>query len=382
MKLTLERATENFLNVFSKSCATMKEHMDKIPNGFSRKSFVYGPAAIFADHGEGQYVYTIDGKRLLDFNNNFTVNILGYQHPAVTEAIREAAGCGYSFGNPTQPEYELAELLADRIASVERVKFFCSSSEACLGAMRIARGYTGKSKIAKFEGGYHGFGDEMSISGHVDPSLPHGPSDRPNSVPDSAGIPENVVGNVIVLTQNDMDSCEKILRENADDLACVIMELQSCAGGCVVLTKEFVQFMSDITKELGIILIFDETCTLSAGYGGLQGIYGIKPDLTVMGKIIGGGIPIGAVGGSSEVLEVLEKDVVLSGTHHGHYMAAKAGIATMKVLDQDALEKLNGQAKRIKTEINTWALENNIPFSYYGELSILNMRLPIKSGGR
>lgn len=134
--------------------------------------------------------------------------------------------------------------------------------------MRIARGYTGKSKVAKFEGGYHGFGDEMSISGHVDPSLPHGTKEGPNSVPDSAGIPDNVVSNVIVLTQNDAESCEKILRENADDLACVIMELQSCAGGCVVLMKEFVTFMREITRELGIVLIFDETCTLRAGYGG------------------------------------------------------------------------------------------------------------------
>ena len=380
MKLTLEQATNDFLTVFHKSYETMKLHQDKIPNGFSRKSFMYGPAAIFADHGEGQYVYTIDGKKLLDFNNNFTVNVLGYQHPAVNEAILKAVNSGYSFGNPTLPEYELAELLSDRIDSIDLVKFFCSSSEACLGAMRIARAYTGKDKIAKFEGGYHGFGDEMSISGHVDPSLPHGPKERPVSLPDSAGIPKSSVDNVIVLTQNDAESCEKILRENADELACVIMELQSCAGGCVVLTKEFVKFMRDITKELGIVLIFDETCTLRAGYHGFQGIYGINPDLTVMGKIIGGGIPIGAVGGSKEVMNGLEKDVVLSGTHHGHLMAASAGIATMKALNEEAFEKLNGQAKRIKDEMNQWALENEIPFSYYGAHSILGYAFLDKVG--
>mgnify|MGYP005765309599 CR=1 FL=1 len=380
MKLTLEKATENFLQSFSKSVKTMNAHKDKIPNGFSRRSFMYGPAAIYADHGEGQYVYTIDGKKLLDFNNNFTVNVLGYHHPAINEAVKKAADTSFSFGNPTLPEYELAEILADRIDSIETVKFFCSSSEACLGAMRIARGYTGKNKVAKFEGGYHGFGDEMSISGHVDPSLPHGPKERPVSLPDSAGIPQSTVDNVIILTQNDADICEKILRENADDLACVIMELQSCAGGCVVLTREFVQFMRDITEELGIVLIFDETCTLRAGYHGFQGLYGIKPDLTVMGKIIGGGIPIGAIGGSKDVMNTLEKDVIISGTHHGHLMAASAGIATLKTLDEKAFEKLNSQAKRIKDEMNQWALDNEIPFSYYGAHSILGYAFTDKIG--
>lgn len=189
-----EKATNHFLKAFGKSYELVQEHMDKIPNGFSRKSFMYGPSAIFADHGEGQYVYTVEGNKLLDFNNNFTVNILGYRHLAVQKAIEEAMNTGYSFGNPTGPEYELAEILAERISAVEKVKFFCSSSEACLRAMRIARGYTGKSKVAKFEGSYHGFGDETSISGHVDPSLPHGTKERPNSVPDSAGIPISAVG--------------------------------------------------------------------------------------------------------------------------------------------------------------------------------------------
>ena len=371
MKLTIEAANEHFLQVFSKSYETMKAHMDKIPNGFSRKSFMYGPAAIFADHGEGQYVYTIDGRKLLDFNNNFTVNVLGYANPAVNEAIAEATKRAYSFGNPTEPEYELAGMLADRIESVERTKFFCSSSEACLGAVRIARAYTGKDKIAKMEGGYHGFGDEMAISGHVDPSLPHGEQAAPASVPDSAGIPQSSVDNVIILTQNHLEDCEKVIRAHAHELACVIMELQSCAGGCVVLTKEFVEGIRAITKELGIVLIFDETCTLRAGYHGMQGIYGVRPDLTVMGKIIGGGVPIGAVGGSKEVMEVLENKVALSGTHHGHLMAAMAGIATLKQLDEAAFEKLNGQASRIKNELNSWAIENEIPFSYYGEHSIL-----------
>ena len=369
--MSFEAVSAKFLETFSKSYETMNQHRDRIPNGFSRKSFMYGPTAIFADHGEGQYVYTIDGVKLLDFNNNFTVNILGHQNPKVEEAIKNAMVTGYSFGNPTEAEYRLAGMLQDRIESIERVKFFCSSSEACLGALRISRGYTGKDKIAKFEGGYHGFGDELAISGHADPNHYPGPADRPISRPDSAGIPQSSVDNVIVMTQNDYESTERILRENADDLACVIMELQSCAGGCVVLEKEFVQMIRRVTEELGIVLIFDETCTLRAGVGGLQGIYGIKPDLTVMGKIIGGGIPIGAVGGSEKVMDAMETKIALSGTHHGHLMAAAAGAATLEVLDEAAFEKLNGQAKRIKDELNSWAKEKELPFIVMGELSIL-----------
>jgi glutamate-1-semialdehyde 2,1-aminomutase len=362
---------KRFLETFSKSYATMQKHRDKIPNGFSRKSFMYGPTAIFADHGDGQYIETIDGVKLLDLNNNFTVNILGHHNPAVEAAIRKALETGYSFGNPTEPEYDLASILTERIASVDRVKFFCSASEACMGALRIARAYTGRQKIAKFEGGYHGFGDELAISGHCDPNNFMGPSDRPVSRPDSAGIPDSAVDNVVVMTQNDYASTERILRENADQLACVIMELQSCAGGCVVLDKAFVKMIRRVTKELGIVLIFDETCTLRADRGGLQSLYGVTPDLTVMGKIIGGGIPIGAVGGSEAIMDMMEKKVVLSGTHHGHLMAASAGIATLNELDDAAYAKLNTQAESIKTALNTWAAEKGIPMVIMGELSIL-----------
>ena len=369
--LTLEAVEKKFLETFPKSYERMNAHRDKIPNGFSRKSFMYGPTAIFADRGEGQYVYTVDGVKLLDFNNNFTVNILGHQHPKVDEAIRSAMQTGYSFGNPTEPEYRLAELLCERIPSIERVKFFCSSSEACMGAARIARAYTGRDKIAKFEGGYHGFGDEFAISSHADPAHFPGPSDRPISRPDSAGIPQSTVDRVVVMTQNDYQSTERILRENADSLACVIMELQSCAGGCVVLEPEFVQMVRRVTRELGIVLIIDETCTLRAGIGGMQAQYDVLPDLTVMGKIIGGGIPIGAVGGSNEVMQAMEGKVVLSGTHHGHRMAAAAGAATLEALDEAAFAKLNGQAERIKTEMNAWAEANEIPFRMMGAMSIL-----------
>ncbi|WP_102346064.1 aspartate aminotransferase family protein [Bacillus sp. Marseille-P3661] len=368
MKITLESSMEGFLKKFEKSKELTEKCKDSIPGGFSRKTFNYGPHGIFVERGEGQYIYTVDGHKLLDMNNNFTVNILGHNHPNISNAIMETLPKGFSFGNPTEYESKLAEILIERIESVEKVKFSCSASESCLSAIRMARGYTGKTKVAKFEGGYHGFIDDLAVSAHPSPDMSSGPDHKPNPLPDSGGIPAFVTENTVLLKQNDLAVCEQILRENAHDTACVIMELQSGAGGVVVLEQDFVEGIRALTEELGIVLIFDETITLRAGYHGLQGIYGVKPDLTVMGKMIGGGIPIGAVGGSSKIFEVLEGDkVAISGTHHGHPLAAAAGIACMQTMDEAALGKLNNQSDRIKKEINEWSTSKNYPFSVYGK---------------
>lgn len=368
MKITMESSLSNFSKKFAKSKEMTEKSKGRTPGGFSRRTFNYGPHAIFVEKGEGQYIYTIDGHKLLDMNSNFTVDILGHNHPNVTKALIDLIPQGFSFGNPTQAEGQLAQILIDRIPSIERVKFSCSSSESCLSAVRIARGYTGKWKIAKMEGGYHGFIDDLAISAHPNPEFFPGPDSHPLPVPDSGGIPPFVTQNTIILKQNDLPVCEKILRENAKDVACVIMELQSGSGGIVALDQKFVDGMRALTKELGIVLIVDETISLRASYSGLQGVYGLKPDLTIMGKMIGGGIPIGAVGGSAEVLQVVEDDqVMISGTHHGHPLATTAGVACLETMNEAAFDKLNTMSKKIMTEINTWAKSKNYPFMIYGQ---------------
>ncbi|MFJ8235416.1 aspartate aminotransferase family protein [Ureibacillus sp. NPDC094379] len=368
MKITLESSMVGFLKKFEKSKELTEKAKNNIPGGFSRKTFNYGPHGIFVERGEGQYIYTVEGHKMLDMNNNFTVNILGHNHPSITQAISETLPKGFSFGNPTEYENKLAEILIERIESVEKVKFSCSASESCITAVRMARGYTGKTKVAKFEGGYHGFIDDLAISTHPSPNRFPGPDHNPIPLSDSAGIPSFVPENTILLKQNDFAVCEKILRENAQDIACVIMELQSGSGGTVVLEQDFVEGIRRLTEELGIVLIFDETITLRAAYQGLQGVYGVKPDLTVMGKMIGGGIPIGAIGGSSKIFEVIEADqVMISGTHHGHPLAAAAGIACMETMNESEISKLNSKAERIKREINEWATSKNYPFMIYGK---------------
>lgn len=365
--LTLETALKKFTERFSVSAEMTEDNRKAIPGGYSRTTFNFGPHAIFAREGHGAYVETVDGHRLLDLNNNFTVNILGHSHEALQKAIINSMPSGISFGNPVDEERQLADLLIERVPSLELVRFTCSATEAAMAAVRIARAYTGKNKVAKFEGGYHGFSDALSVSGHVHPDHDHGSDDAPKSTPESGGIPQNVVDDVIVIPQNNWEASEEILRANADDLACLIMELESGAGGVITLDTDFVQKIREITQELGIVLIFDETITLRAGYHGLQGEMGVTPDMTVMGKIIGGGFPLGAVGGAAQIMRVLEDGRAnISGTHHGHKLSLVAGIACMEELTEDVLATLNAKAQRIKNELNTWAEERNSPFTVYG----------------
>lgn len=381
MKITLENSLERFSEKFKTSREFTEKCKKKIPGAYSRVSFNYGPHAIYVDHGEGQYIHTIDGHRLLDLNNNFTVNVLGHNHPKIANALSEAIPKGFSFGNPMKYESQLAGIICDRVESVEKIKFSCSASESCVSAVRIARANTGKNKIAKFEGGYHGFIDDLQISAHPAPERFPGPSDHPTPLADSAGIPSYTIENTIILPQNDLVACEKILRENAHDTACVIMELQSGAGGVVVLDREFVDGIRSLTENLGILMIIDETITLRADYHGLQGVYGVKPDLTVMGKIIGGGLPLGAVGGQARYFQVTENGQVhLSGTHQGHPLATVAGIACLEVMDKEAHDKLNGFAEQIKNELNEWADKKNYPFIVYGAFSFLGYAFTDKPG--
>lgn len=372
MGLTYEQSLEHFLKTFQKSKEMSDEAVKYIPGSYSRRSFNYGPHAIYVNNAKGAYVYTVDGKKLLDFNNNFTVSVLGYQNEAVDQALIETMKKGFSIGNPTEEEGELARMLCERIDSFEKVKFFCSASEACVGALRIARGYTGKTKVAKMEGGYHGFLDDFSFSAHPNASKADDDLEHIVPQPESAGIPANRAEDVVLLTQNNIEVSEKLIREHADELACVVMELQSGSGGIVTLDKAFVKRIREITKELGIVLIFDETVTIRAYKGGLQSWYGVKPDLTISGKTLGGGIPLGVVGGSNEVMDVVTKDIVqMSGTHHGHRLACAAGIAILKQLDDVAYKRLNSMGERIKNELNIWAKEKKIPFIVFGESSVL-----------
>jgi len=366
-KLTLESVSNTFIEKFRKSAELGQQGDPYVPRGYSRNILNFGPQAIFVESGEGPYITTVEGHRLLDLHNCFSASVVGHNHPKVTRAIQDMTVRGFSFGNPMAHESELGRILCDRIRSVEKVIFSCSASESAISALRVARANTGRSKIAKFEGGYHGMADEFMMSLHPFPEQYPGPAHNPIAVPNTAGIPPSTRNDVVILPQNDTGNCTRILRENAGDLACVIIELQTAAGGVVVMDKAFVQALRETTRELGILLIVDETVTLRANYHGMQALYDIDPDLTVMGKMIGGGLPIGALGGKAELFEMSTAGLVYhAGTHHGHPMSTAAGIACMGVMDEAAYARLNGYGDRIRTELGGWAEEKQLPFNIYG----------------
>jgi len=382
-KITLQGATETFKKKFKKSGELCERGSKWIPGGYSRHSLTFGPHAIYVDHGEGKYIYTVDGHRLIDFHNNFSCSVLGHNHPKVREALHALVDRSFSFGNPMEHEHRLAEIICERIESVEKVIFSCSASESCLSAIRIARANTGKNKIAKFEGGYHGMGDEFMISLHPYPYFFRGPAEQPIGWPNTAGIPSHVLQNVVILPQNDLKNCERILKDNAKDLAGVIIELMTSAGGGIVMEKEFVKGLREITEELGILLIIDETVTLRTDYHGMQAGYGIKPDLTVMGKVIGGGLPIGAVGGQEKYFRMHETGKIYhSGTHHGHPLATAAGIACMEVMDEATCNRINKMGDRLADELNKWSTAKNYPLCVIGRGGHLGYELTDKPGRR
>lgn len=380
-RLTLNSVKRDFMEKFAVSGAITEKASAYIPAGFSRSIASYGPHAIFIDHGEGQYVYTVDGHQLLDFHSNFGCNTLGHNHPAIREALHEAVPRGFSFGCPMAHEHKLAQLLVERIESVEQLIFTCSASEACLVAVRTARAYTGKPKLAKLEGGFHGIADDFQVSIQPRPLHMAGDPSEPLCVPCAGGLAPHTLADAVVLPQNDLEACERILRAQAHDLACLIMELQPGAGGLVEHDRDFVRGLRDITQALGIVLIADETITLRCAYAGLQGEYGISPDLTVMGKIIGGGLPLGALGGRKDIMALIGSGQVKhSGTHHGHPLATAAGVACMEVMTPEVYARLTAYGAHIKDELNRWAVEHDHPFLVSGRGSFLGYEVADRPG--
>jgi glutamate-1-semialdehyde 2,1-aminomutase len=267
------------------------------------------------------------------------------------------------------------------VESIDKVVFTCSATEACMASVKLARGFTGKGKIAKFEGGYHGTSNDFMYSIHPDPHIGSGLATKPIPSPDTLGLPEVLRGNTIPLPQNDLETCKRIIIENASDLAAVILELQTAAGGLITLEKEFVEGLRELTKDLGIILIYDETITFRMAEGGMQSVFGVKPDLTVLGKAIGGGMPIGAVGGREEIMHLDETGQVFhSGTHHGHTVCCAAGAACLENFTQPDIDRINGFGERIKAELSNFAGENNYPVNMAGWGSCIGFEIVDKPG--
>ncbi len=286
-----------------------------------------GMDPLFVKKSEGRYLYGEDGRKYLDFCLSWGVHILGHNHPAVIKALKQALKNGTSFGFSHSYENRFALLIKECMPSIEKIRFVNSGTEAVLSAIRLARGFTGREKIIKFDGCYHGHSDALLVKAGS------GVGEMPAA--SSSGIPEEVVKNTISLPYNNKELLEKIIRKNGKTTACVILEPIPANMGVVIPEEGFLEFLRKITREFDILLIFDEVISgFRAGPGGAQGLYGIRPDLTALGKIIGGGLPVGAFGGRSEIMDRLAPggDVYQAGTLSGNPLALRAGYAAVKYL--------------------------------------------------
>jgi len=330
-----------------KSKALHERALRLLPSGCTRNVLCYPPFPIYMAAGRGSRLWDVDGNERIDFNFNNTNLILGHNHPRVVEAAREQLERGTTLGAPAEAELELAEELLGRLGA-DKMRFTPSGTEANLQAVRLARSYTGREKIAKCEGAYHGSWDAVDIS--VAPPLNMaGPKDAPNSVRQNEGIPNGVLENTLVLPFNDAEAAETLVKRQRDELAAVIVEpVQRDTPP----KPGFLKALREVTELHGVPLIFDEVISFRLGPSGAQSIYGVKPDITTMGKIIGGGFPVGAYATTDEFAkpltvpetefpEVKFARLGFSGTFNAHPVTMAAGLAVMKELQPPVYERLD-----------------------------------------
>jgi len=295
---------------------------------------------LFISKASGSSIFDVDGNEYIDFVSSWGPMIMGHAHPEILDAVQQAAVNGTSFGAPTPAEIELASLVVDSVPSIEKVRFVSSGTEATMSAVRLARGYTGRKKVVKFDGCYHGHSDSFLVKA--------GSGVITLGIPGSPGVPDDIVKNTISIPYNDVDTLTKTLTEQGDDIACIIVEPVGGNMGCVPPADGFLQALRDLTAEHGVVLIFDEVITgFRLAYGGAQEYYNVTPDLTCLGKIIGGGLPVGAYGGKREIMDHIAPDgpVYQAGTLSGNPLAMAAGIATLKLLGRDGFyDELNAKA--------------------------------------
>lgn len=315
-----------------------------MPGGDTRTATFFLPFPNFIKYGDGAYMYDEDGFKLLDFQNNYTSLIHGHAHPETVEAVREQIAKGSAYTAPFEKQIELSAILTQHFPSVDMIRYTNSGTEANMHALRIARAYTGKAKIIKTEGGYHGTTDVFEAS--VDPNIKKaGTLDQIKVIPESRGVSENALKDVLVVPFNDIERTRKMIEEHHRETACIIIEPIMGSAGQITPDLEYLKFLREITEQYHIVLIFDEVVTGRLSLGGAQKFYGVTPDLTTMGKIIGGGTPVGAFGGKQEIMQMYdprEKKMYHSGTFNGNAVTMAAGLATMKAYNQEAVDYVNG----------------------------------------
>lgn len=333
-----------------------------IPGGVNspvRAFRAVGGEPIFIERANGAYIFDTDGKRYIDYVLSWGPMILGHNDPDILEAVIAKARMGLSFGAPTQIETELAELIVELIPSIEKVRFVSSGTEATMSAIRLARGFTGRDKIIKFEGCYHGHSDSLLVKA--------GSGALTFGVPSSPGVPKSLADHTITLNYNDSAQVEEVFSTIGDQIACVIVEPVAGNMNCIPPLPDFLPTLRKVCDASGALLIFDEVMTgFRIGIAGAQGHFNIKPDITTLGKVIGGGMPVGAFGGRADVLNHLAPlgPVYQAGTLSGNPVAMAAGLASLKKINQPGFyAPLFRRTTALVDGLQSIANETGIPFT-------------------
>ncbi len=362
---------------FSPASAARAEHAQAVfPGGDTRSSAHYGPYPLVMESADGCVMTDADGNRVLDFMNNFTSLIHGHAYTPVVEAVQHQVALGSAYAAPSAEQIELGELLRDRVPSIELMRFTSSGTEGTQMAVRCARAATGRQKIMKMEGGYHGSYELAEVS--LVP-LPNecGPLNHPTSTAVDASFPDSVLADTIICPYNEPDIARALLQEHGADIAAVIVEPMLGSMGMVPASPEFLAALREETQQRDIVLIFDEVITLRLHEGGAQALHNITPDLTCMGKIIGGGLPVGAVGGRADLMQLFspnqERPVMHASTFSGNALTMAAGLAAMRNYNQADSERLNQLGERLREGFNQVFANAGVNAQAQGQGSLTNI---------
>jgi glutamate-1-semialdehyde 2,1-aminomutase len=347
-----------------KSNELFKKAKRIIPGGVNspvRAFKAVGGSPLFIESAKGSKIYDVDGNEYIDYVLSWGPMILGHSHPTVVKALQKATEKGTSFGAPTPLEVELAEMVKKAYPSMEVLRMVNSGTEATMSAIRAARGFTGRDKIVKFEGCYHGHADGLLVKA--------GSGAATFGVPTSPGVPKDYARNTLTLPYNDLQAFKKLCEKTGKSIACVIIEPVVGNSGCILPRPGYLEGLRKITQKYGIILIFDEVMTgFRVSYGGAQKAFGIIPDMTCLGKVIGGGLPVGAYGGREEIMRKIAPDgpVYQAGTLSGNPLAMTAGIETLKILSKpDTYKQLMAKSKGLEEALKDAANRAGVKTKFY-----------------
>ncbi len=349
------RMTNNSAKLFAAACRV-------IPGGVNSPVRAFkgvGGTPVFFTHAKGPYLWDEDRNCYIDYVGSWGPMILGHAHPIVIDAVKRAADHGLSFGAPTRIETEMAELLCELVPSIEKVRMVSSGTEAALSAIRLARGYTGRDKIVKFEGCYHGHADSLLVKA--------GSGALTLGVPTSPGVPAALAEHTITLEYNNLEQVRGVFRKLGDEIACIIVEPVAGNMNCVPPVAGFLAGLREVASHHHTVLIFDEVMTgFRVALHGAQGLYGVTPDLTILGKVVGGGMPVGAFGGRAEIMDHIAPDgpVYQAGTLSGNPIAMTAGLTTLRLVAKEGFyQTLGAKTKALTEGLRERAQQAGIPLT-------------------